>query len=69
MPEDLRISADELRTRIQAGEKFTVVDARNPNAWAEAPDMSAGAIRMSLNDMDEVLPRLPRDQPIVAYCT
>ena len=69
MPEDLRMNADELRKRMEAGEQFTIMDVRNPNAWAEATDMAAGAHRVSLDDIDNVLPRITRDRQIVAYCT
>lgn len=69
MPDDLRISADELRRRMEAGEEFTIVDARNPHAWAEANDMAAGAIRVALDDADQAIGRIPRNKPIVIYCT
>lgn len=69
MPDDLRISADELKRRMATGEQFTVIDVRNPHAWAEAADMASGAIRVALDDVDQELPRIPKDKPIVAYCT
>ena len=69
MSDDLRISADELKRRMTAGEEFTIIDVRNPHAWAEARDMAGGAIRLALDDADASLPRLPRDKPIVTYCT
>jgi rhodanese-related sulfurtransferase len=69
VPEDLRIDGDQLRKRMEEGEEFTIIDVRNPNAWAEATDMAGGAIRVSLDHLDRVLPRLPRQKPIVAYCT
>lgn len=69
VPEDLRIDVDQLRKRMEGGEEFTIIDVRNPHAWAEATDMAAGAIRVSLDNLDHVLPRLPRQKPIVAYCT
>ncbi len=69
MPDDLRISADELRRRIEAGEEFTIIDARNPRAWAEAADMAAGAIRVAPDDADHAIGRIPRNKPIVTYCT
>jgi rhodanese-related sulfurtransferase len=69
MPDDLRISADELRRRMQAVEEFTIIDVRNPHAWAEATDMAAGAIRVALDDADEAIGRIPRNKPIVTYCT
>jgi len=69
MPDDLRISADELRRRMEAGEEFTIIDVRNPHAWADATDMAAGAIRISLDDADEAIGLIPRNKPIVTYCT
>ena len=69
MSDDLRISAEELRRRMQVGEEFTVVDVRNPHAWADARDMAAGAVRLTVDDFDRELPNIPRDKPIVAYCT
>jgi rhodanese-related sulfurtransferase len=69
MADDLRISADELKRRISDGEEFTVVDARNPRAWAESNDKASNAIRVAADDSDAVLSVLPRDKPIVIYCT
>lgn len=66
--DDLRISIDELKRRMSAGEEFTVIDARNPQAWAESRDKAAGAIRVDLHSNDP-LPQLPRDKPVVVYCT
>jgi rhodanese-related sulfurtransferase len=54
---------------MEAGEDFTIIDVRNPNAWAEATDMASGAIRIALDDADKAIPQIPRDRPIVAYCT
>jgi rhodanese-related sulfurtransferase len=69
MPEGLRIAADELKQRMEAGEQFTIVDVRNPHAWAEAKDKAAGAMRVALDDVEHALRRSPRSQPIVTYCT
>jgi rhodanese-related sulfurtransferase len=70
MPDNgLRITADELRRRMSAGEEFTILDARNPQAWAEATDKARGAIRVDLHAGDAALPNLPKNKPIVAYCT
>ncbi len=69
MADDLRITAEELRRRMEAGEEFTILDVRNPHAWADANDMAAGAIRVALDDADEAIDRIPRNRPIVTYCT
>jgi rhodanese-related sulfurtransferase len=67
--QDIRITADELKRRMAAGEDFAVLDARNPQAWAQATDMAQGAIRADLHAGDAALPKLPPDKPAVAYCT
>jgi rhodanese-related sulfurtransferase len=68
MSDDIRITAEELRNRMSAGEEFTVMDARNPQAWAEARDKAAGAMRVDLHST-EPLPELSQNKPIVVYCT
>jgi rhodanese-related sulfurtransferase len=67
--QDLRISAAELKKRMSAGEEFTILDARNPQAWVQAADKAHGAIRVDAHAGDEALPRLPHNKPIVVYCT
>jgi rhodanese-related sulfurtransferase len=69
MPDDLRISADELKQRMKSGEEFTPIDARNPQAWADAPEMAEGAIRVPADASDAVLTKIPKDKRIVTYCT
>ncbi|HKW16627.1 MAG TPA: rhodanese-like domain-containing protein [Terriglobales bacterium] len=69
MPEAPRITADELKSRMQAGEDFVFVDTRNPQAWATSDVKARHAIRVSLDDFEQVLPRLPKSKPIVTYCT
>ena len=69
MPDQLRITVDELRMRMQAGEKFTLVDVRNPQAWGESLEKLPGALRIPADASDESLSNIPRNKTIVAYCT
>jgi rhodanese-related sulfurtransferase len=69
MSDDLRISVDELRRRMNAGEQFVFIDTRNPQAWAESDVKLPGALRIPLADAQEHLAEIPRDKPIVTYCT
>ena len=64
-----RITVDDLRKRMEAGEDFVLIDTRNPEAWAESDVKLPEAIRLPLNSLDESLPKIPKDKPIVAYCT
>ncbi len=69
MPDAPRITAQELKRRMDAGEDFTVIDTRNPNAWAETDTVIPEAIRLPLDELEQNLPRIPRNRPVVAYCT
>ena len=64
-----RIAVDELNRRMEAGETFTVIDVRNPQAWAESDTMLPEAIRVSLDKLEENLPKIPKNRPVVVYCT
>ncbi len=64
-----RITVDELKGRMEAGEDFTLIDVRNSKAWAESDTQIPEAIRVSLDDLEVSLPRIPKDRPVVAYCT
>jgi rhodanese-related sulfurtransferase len=69
MADALRITADELKRRMEAGEDFTLIDVRNPQTWAESDTMLPEAIRVPPDKLEENLPRIPRNRPVVAYCT
>jgi rhodanese-related sulfurtransferase len=69
MAEAPRITVEELKRRMDAGEDFTVIDVRNPRAWAESDSVIPEAIRMSADELEQNLPRIPKDKPVVAYCT
>jgi len=64
-----RITVEELKRRMEAGEDFTVIDVRNPKVWAETDAVIPQAIRVPLDKLEENLPRIPKDKPVVAYCT
>lgn len=64
-----RISVNDLRKRMEAREDFTIIDVRKPEVWGQSDTMIPEAIRIPLDNLDENLPRIPKDRPIVAYCT
>ena len=69
MADDLRITIDELRRRMEAGEDFAFIDTRNPQAWAQSDVMLPEAIRVAADKLEEHLSEIPKDKPVVAYCT
>ncbi len=64
-----RITVAQLKRRMNAGEDFTIVDVRNPRAWAESDTVIPEAIRVPLDELEQNLPRIPKSRPVVAYCT
>jgi rhodanese-related sulfurtransferase len=64
-----RITVQQLKKRMDAGEDFTLIDVRNPQAWAQSDGMIHDAIRVPLDDVENHLRQIPKIRPIVTYCT
>ena len=69
MSDDLRISVSELRRGMDAGEQFLFIDTRNPQAWGNSDLKLPGALRIPVSDAKERLAEIPREHPVVTYCT
>ena len=64
-----RISAEELKRRLDAAEPTFILDLRHALEIAAQPGMIPGALRMSLDDLDQRHAEIPADQEVVIYCT
>jgi len=64
-----RITADELKKKIDAGEELVIVDLRHSVEFETDPHTIPGAFRMDANDLEEKDARLPRDRDVILYCT
>jgi hypothetical protein len=62
----LRLSAEDLKTRMATGESVTILDARGEGDWASSPVKIRGAIRVHAARL-EVDPSWPRDRLTVVY--
>ncbi len=69
LTDSLRITIDQLRKRMDAGEDFTLLDTRNPQAWAQSDAKLPKALRITLDNFEGHLNELPKDKPVIAYCT
>ena len=67
--EATRVTVDEVKARLDRGEKFTFVDTRNPKAWAEANTKLPNAIRVSADEVEQHLDQIPHDRTVITYCT
>jgi membrane protein DedA with SNARE-associated domain/rhodanese-related sulfurtransferase len=64
-----RITVDELKTRMDAGEEVVVVDLRHSVEFEADPEIIPGALHMDDSALEENDELLPRDQEVVLYCT
>jgi rhodanese-related sulfurtransferase len=69
MPEAPRITAQELKRRMDAGEHFTIVDVRKPQAWGQSDTMIPEALRIPLDEFETHRSLIAQSRPIVIYCT
>ncbi|MPY87151.1 MAG: hypothetical protein GEU99_04435 [Luteitalea sp.] len=63
------IAPPEAKALLDAGQRITFVDVRNPSAWSRGETKLPGAIRIELHRIEAPLQDLPRDVLIVTYCT
>jgi membrane protein DedA with SNARE-associated domain len=63
-----RITPDELKQKLDAGENVMIMDVRHSLDFEADPHVIPGALRMSL-DQAESPPALSTDREIVVYCT
>ncbi|MBK9142752.1 MAG: hypothetical protein IPM23_09675 [Candidatus Melainabacteria bacterium] len=64
-----RITPEEVKLRLDNGEKLTFIDVRNAQPWADSGFKIPGAIRISLAELQQCLPLIPRTEPLITYCT
>jgi len=64
-----RISVDELKQKLDAGEEVVIVDLRHSVDFEADPETIPGAFRMNAQDLGEKDDQLPRDRDIILYCT
>lgn len=69
MADSLRISKEDVKRRMDSGEQVVFIDVRNPGPWEQAARKIKGAIRIGLKELDQQLGSIPKDKPVVTYCT
>jgi rhodanese-related sulfurtransferase len=67
--EATRVTTDEVKERMDRGEQFVFVDARNPKAWADGDTKLPGAIRVPADEAEQDFDEIPRDRTVITYCT
>jgi rhodanese-related sulfurtransferase len=64
-----RITAEDLKRRMDAHEPVAVLDTRAPEVWKNSDVQIPGSIRVPPDEVDKHLSEIPRDRLVVAYCT
>jgi membrane protein DedA with SNARE-associated domain len=64
-----RITVDELKLKIDAGEDLVIVDLRHSMDFEADPETIPGAFRMDAKELEEKNDSIPRDREVILYCT
>src|SRR5207248_249002 len=64
-----RITPEELKEKLDAGEELVIVDLRHSMDFEADPETIPGAFRMDAKELREKNDKLPRDRQIILYCT
>lgn len=67
--EPRRITPEQVKRHIDAGQRVTFLDARADEAWRNSDRQIAGSIRVPPDDVESHLGEIPRAGLIVPYCT
>ncbi len=69
MTEPQRISPEEAKRRLDAGEPVVFLDSRSPAAWQQAAFEIPHSIRVPPDEVARHAAAIPRTGLIVPYCT
>jgi membrane protein DedA with SNARE-associated domain/rhodanese-related sulfurtransferase len=64
-----KITVDELKQRMDAGDLITVLDVRHPLALELDPETIPGALNFLMEEIEQRHHEIPRDRDIILYCS
>jgi rhodanese-related sulfurtransferase len=64
-----KLSAAEVKGRMDRGERFAFVDARSSQELNESNRRLPGAVRMTAAEVDRNISVVPQGRTIITYCT
>jgi membrane protein DedA with SNARE-associated domain len=64
-----RITPEELKQKIDAGEELVIVDLRHSMDFEAEPETIPGALHMDAAELEIKSNALPRDREVILYCT
>jgi rhodanese-related sulfurtransferase len=67
--EPQRVSKEEVKRRLDAGDHIVFLDTRADDAWRKADAQIPGSRRVPPDAVEQHLNQIPRDGSIITYCT
>jgi len=64
-----RITPEEVKQRLDAGEDLLILDLRDALEFEIEPRTIPGAFQLSIEELEEQHQKIPRDREIVLFCT
>lgn len=64
-----RITPEEVKQRLDAGEALLILDMRDALEFEVEPYTIPGAFQLPIDQLDENHHKIPRDRDIILYCT
>ncbi len=64
-----QITVDELRRKVEAGEKPVILDVRSRLELERDPSIIEGAVHLALEEIEKLRNQFPHDRDIVVYCS
>ena len=64
-----RITPEEVKQRLDAGEDLLILDLRDALEFEVEPRTIPGAFHLSIEELEEKHHKIPRDREIVLFCT
>jgi rhodanese-related sulfurtransferase len=63
-----RMSPEELKNKLDAGEDLMILDMRHPLEFQAEPLTIPGAFHLPLEGLDKDFRKIPQDREVILYC-
>ena len=67
--EPTRISIEDALREYETNPRLVFLDTRSQEAWEKSGEALPNSIRIAPDTAEQNLEKIPRDRPIITYCT
>lgn len=64
-----KITKEELKTKMDRKEDLVIIDVRAEGAYNSSNKKIQGAVRITLNELENDAIKIPEGKDIITYCT